>query len=68
MNSINYGGISAELPKNMTRVLIENIDGILEFAFYKDGMFKCESDGEYLKPMGVRSWIEINKLKLKLGI
>jgi hypothetical protein len=68
MNSINYGGISSELPKNMTRVLIEDIDGMLEFAFYKDGMFKCESGGEYLKPIDVRSWIEVNKLKLKLGI
>ena len=68
MNEINYGGLKQELPKNMTRVLIEDENGILEFAFYKDGMFKCESGEAYLKPEQVRRWMQINQLKLKLGI
>ncbi len=68
MNTINYGGIKQELPENMTRVLIEDDNGILGFAFFKDGMFECEGGKSYLKPEQVRKWIQIGELKLKLGI
>ena len=36
-----------ELPENMTRVLVEHISGILEFAFYKDGMFKADMENDW---------------------
>ena len=68
MNIINYGGLKQELPENMTRVLIEHISGILEFEFYKDGMFQCESFKNWITPNEVRSWMQIYELRKKVGL
>jgi|TARA_R110000796_G_scaffold72989_1_gene164559 hypothetical protein len=68
MNEINYGGLKQELPENMTRVLIEHNSGTLEFAFYKDGMFKCDSGESWMTPKAVKSWMQISELKFKVGL
>ena len=68
MNKINYGGISQELPKNLSRVFVEHESGIPGFAFYKDGLFKCESLDEWLAPEQIKGWLSISSLKEKVGI
>lgn len=55
-------------PKNMTRVLLIDEQGILQFAFYKDGMFKPESGDVWLIPDFFTGWISIQELKAKLQI
>jgi hypothetical protein len=52
----------------MTRVLIEHNSGTLEFAFYKDGMFKCDSGESWMTPQAVKSWMQISELKKKVGL
>lgn len=68
MNEIIYDGIDQEMPKNMTRVLIEHVIGPLEFAFYKDGMFQPESSKNWISPKEVKSWMGIPELKKKVGL
>ena len=57
-----------ELPENMTRVLVEHISGILEFAFYKDGMFKADMEDHWAQPTSIKSWMPISELKSKVGL
>ena len=57
-----------ELPENMTRVLVEHISGILEFAYYKDGMFKADMEGDWVSPKSIKSWMPIYELKSKVGL
>ena len=57
-----------ELPENMTRVLVEHISGILEFAFYKDGMFKADMEDDWVQPKSIKSWMPISELKSKVGL
>ena len=57
-----------ELPTGMTRVLIEHSLGAFEFAFYKDGMFRCDNGRDWISPKMVKRWISIPDLKSKLNI
>lgn len=61
--------IEEEKPKNMTRLLIvHKYTGTLEFAYYKDGMFKCDSGEVWITPRAIKSWMQIDELKLKVGL
>lgn len=53
-------------PFNMTRVIVEDHDGIFSFAYYKDGLF--EIDGlaptpSYYRPDEFAGWLSISELK-----
>ncbi len=47
-------------PKNMTRVIVQ-IGQLVDFAFYKDGLYKIGKD--YYKPSQINSWASISQLK-----
>jgi len=47
-------------PKNMTRVIVQ-IGQFVDFAFYKDGLYKIGKD--YYKPSQINSWASISQLK-----
>ena len=54
----------------MTRLLLV-IDGIMEFAFYKDGMFRTDSQRHldiWLRPDEIDGWVDIKEVKFKLDI
>jgi len=53
-------------PENLSRVLVEFESGVLEFAYYKDGMFQY-NDKWYL-PDEFNGWISINNLKRAINI
>ena len=48
-------------PDNMTRVLVELQDGIIDFAFYKDGMY--EIGKTYYTPDKIKNWVSISEVK-----
>ena len=61
---------SETLPENMTRVLIK-IDGIFEFAYYKDGMFgipdyKTGVGATQITPDKISHWLSIKDLRTML--
>jgi len=59
-----------QTPPNMTRLLLV-IDGIMEFAFYKDGMFRTDSQRHldiWLRPDEIDGWVDIKEVKFKLDI
>ncbi len=47
-------------PKNMTRVIVQ-IGQFVDFAFYKDGLYKIGKD--YYKPSQIKNWASISQLK-----
>ena len=51
------------LPKNISRNLVQLVSGEIEFAFYKDGMFKIEGDEDWTHPNKIYSWISIQELR-----
>ena len=44
----------------MTRVIVQ-IGQLVDFAFYKDGLYKIGKD--YYKPSQINSWASISQLK-----
>lgn len=55
-----------EKPKNHTIVFVEDSDGVLDFAFYSDGMFVKGIHN--FQPTNFKGWISIGELKQKLDI
>lgn len=54
-------------PQNMTRVLLTDEEGItLQFAFYKDGMFKVDGTDYWQHPHSFGGWMSIQELKFKI--
>lgn len=54
-------------PENMTRVLLTDDEGItLQFAFYKDGMYKVDGTDYWQQPQSFGGWMSIKELKFKI--
>ena len=50
-----------ETPNNMTRVLVELLEGTIDFAFYKDGMY--DIGGVWLTPDKIKNWVCISEVR-----
>jgi len=56
-----------DAPENMTRVLITDEDGVtLQFAFYKDGMYRLDGSDKWYLPNEFDGWMSIQELKFKV--
>jgi len=56
------------LPNNMTRNIVLLNSGILDFAFYKDGMFRLQGTEDWFLPFHIKQWMSIEDLKSTLSI
>jgi hypothetical protein len=55
-------------PKNDSRILIEDGDGILAFGYIKDNMYVYDGSTTGWNPVSdIKNWISISELKDKLG-
>lgn len=55
-------------PKNDTRVLIEDYDGIIAFGYIKDNMYVYDGSTTGWNPLtDIKNWISLSELKDKLG-
>ena len=57
-----------KLPENMSRVLVLTNDNILDFFYYKDGMFRDYDDRNWYQPSKFKGWLSIKDLKETLNI
>ena len=51
-------------PINMSRVLVETMDGQFDFAYYKDGMYQNSQSFEWKRPEEIRNYWTIGELKM----